>query len=59
MSKGGTREGAGRPYAEPTKPAQIRLTERQRLRFLELGGARWVKRLIDESIARSAKPQEK
>ena len=50
--KGGAREGAGRPHAEPTKPAQIRLTERQRVKYLELGGARWVKRLIDEAIKR-------
>lgn len=41
---------AGRPPAQPTKPAMIRLTEPQRLRYLELGGARWIKRLIDEEI---------
>lgn len=40
---------AGRPPAEPTKPAMLRLTERQRIKYLELGGSRWVKRLIDES----------
>jgi hypothetical protein len=40
----------GRPIAEPTKPAMVRLTEKQRLKFLELGGARWIKRLIDESM---------
>ena len=40
----------GRPVSEPTKPAMIRLTEAQRLKYLELGGARWVKRLIDEAL---------
>ena len=39
----------GRPVAEPTKPAMLRLTEAQRVKYLELGGARWVKRLIDEA----------
>lgn len=47
IAKGGKREGAGRPKAEPTTPVMIRLTEAQRLKFLELGGARWMKRLID------------
>jgi len=41
---------AGRPPAEPTKPAMIRLTDVQRVKFLELGGARWVKRLLNEAI---------
>lgn len=45
-----TKRPRGRPPAPPTKPAMIRLTETQRLKFLELGGSRWVKRLIDESI---------
>jgi len=44
------RKGHGRPRAEPTKPAMVRLTERQRVKFLELGGARWVKRLIDNYL---------
>ena len=48
--KGGKREGAGRPaLAQPTKPVMLRLTETQRLKYLELGGARWVKRLIEEA----------
>ena len=50
IAKGGKREGAGRPKAEPTKPVMTRLTDAQRLKFLELGGARWAKRLIDEQI---------
>ena len=41
---------AGRPPAPPTKPAIVRLTEPQRLKYLELGGVRWIKRLIDEAI---------
>lgn len=51
--KGGKRPGAGRPPAQPTKPAMIRLTEPQRVKYLELGGARWVKRLINEAIDRA------
>ena len=46
--RGGKRPGAGRPTAPPTKPIMLRLTEPQRLKYLELGGARWIKRLIDE-----------
>jgi hypothetical protein len=34
----------------------IRLTEVQRLKFLELGGSRWVKRLIDESVEKTKTP---
>jgi hypothetical protein len=30
----------------------IRLTEPQRIKYLELGGARWVKRLLNEEIER-------
>jgi hypothetical protein len=51
--KGGKREGAGRPKAEPTTPVMLRLTDRQRDKYLELGGARWVKRLIDEEIEKT------
>lgn len=39
----------GRPKAEPTKPVMIRLTEVQRMKYLDLGGARWIKRLVDEA----------
>ena len=51
MSKGGKRPGAGRPPSEPTKPALIRLTERQRAKYLELGGARWLKLWLNLEIA--------
>jgi hypothetical protein len=53
--KGGKQEGAGRPPAPPTKPAMLRLTEPQRIKYLELGGAKWIKRLIDEAIQRGVK----
>lgn len=38
----------GRPKGEPTKPAMLRLTEAQHKIYIERGGARWVKRLLDE-----------
>jgi hypothetical protein len=48
--KGGKREGAGRkPSPNPaTKLATIKMTPRQHARFIELGGSRWVKSLIDK-----------
>jgi len=50
--KAGKREGAGRPpSADPaTKLVTVKMTIRQHKQFLELGGSRWVKRLIDESM---------
>lgn len=50
MEKPEVKRPVGRPIAEPTKPAMIRLTEPQRVKYLELGGARWVKRLIGEEL---------
>lgn len=52
MSKGGKRPGAGRPpAADPaTKMAHIKMTPRQHAKFLELGGSRWIKRLIDAEL---------
>lgn len=47
--KGGTRPGAGRPKAEPTRPVSIRLTAAQHAAYIERGGARWVKRLLSET----------
>lgn len=51
--KGGKREGAGRPAAadKATKLATMKLTPAQHARFLELGGSRWVKRLLAEAQA--------
>ena len=48
--KGGKREGAGRPPA-PARPKPISWrpdTQAQRDKWLELGGARWVKRMINK-----------
>lgn len=45
---GGKRTGAGRPKAPATKPVTLRLTPEQHRVYLERGGARWIKRLIDE-----------
>ena len=46
----------GRPKAEPTKPAMLRLTETQHKAYLDKGGARWVKRLLDEAKTSSKQP---
>lgn len=35
----------------------IRLTEAQRVKYLELGGARWIKRLIQSEIDKSSSPK--
>jgi hypothetical protein len=43
----------GRPKAEPTTPISIRLTKAQHTAYIELGGARWVKRLLSEDIDRA------
>ena len=47
--KGGKREGAGRkPSVDPaSKMTTMRLTPTQHAKYRELGGSRWVKRLID------------
>jgi len=45
---------AGRPPA-PDRPKPISWrpdTQEQRDKWLELGGARWIKRLIDEALLR-------
>ena len=50
--KGGKREGAGRPVGSTkpeTKPVAVRLTEAHRAKFAELGGIRWLRRLLDEA----------
>ena len=50
--RGGKRDGAGRPKAlnPPTKQIKVLVTDEQHAKFLDLGGARWVKRLIDEAL---------
>lgn len=52
--KGGKQPGAGRPpAADPaTKMATIKMTPSQHAKFLELGGSRWVKRLIDAAFGK-------
>lgn len=50
--KGGKQPGAGRPKAEPTTPVTVRLTAAKKDKFMEMGGARWVNRLIDEALAK-------
>ena len=57
--KGGKREGAGRPPSPP-RPAPVSWrpdTQEQRDKFLELGGARWLKRLLNDAMA-ADKPQK-
>lgn len=53
--RGGARKGSGRPQA-PARPAPISWrpeTQEQRDAWLELGGPKWVRRLLDEYIAAS------
>lgn len=49
--KGGKREGAGRPVSTapaPTIQTAIRLSPAHLAKFKELGGVRWLRRLLDE-----------
>lgn len=48
MSRGGKREGAGRPKAEPTTVVRIRLTMPESLALMEAGGVQWIKNRIAE-----------
>ncbi len=49
--KGGKQPGAGRPpSADPARHiVKARLTDAQHAKWLELGGSRWLKRMIEES----------
>ena len=53
--KGGKQPGAGRPPTD--NPAihivKARLTDEQYAKWLELGGSRWAKRLIDEELGKT------
>lgn len=52
MTKGGKQPGAGRPPA-PSRPRPMSWrpdTFAQVQKFKDLGGARWLKRTIDEAI---------
>ena len=48
--KGGKQPGAGRPPSDnPAKHiVKARLTDEQKAKWDELGGSRWLKRMIDE-----------
>lgn len=53
MTKGGKRDGAGRPAGTnkpATKPRAIRMTDEQHAKYVELGGAKWAQRMINEAI---------
>lgn len=51
LMRGGKREGAGRPAApERPKPVSWRPdTQAQRDKFLRLGGAAWIRQMIDKA----------
>ena len=47
-TRGGAREGAGRPTTDnPKKSMTIRLTDSQRETFKNQGGNRWLSALLD------------
>ena len=48
--RGGKRAGAGRPKAAPTVIVRIRLTLEQHAKYLDRGGFRWIKRLLDKAL---------
>lgn len=54
--KGGRQPGAGRPPApDPAiKLVTVKMTVKQHAKFLELGGSRWIKRLIDAALGKPA-----
>ena len=55
VGRGGKRIGAGRPKttARPLPISWRPDTQAQRNMWLELGGARWVKRLINEAASKA------
>ena len=44
---------AGRPKSTnpANKPILVRLTQEQHRQYLEIGGARWLKRLLNDAMA--------
>lgn len=58
--KGGKQPGAGRPHAtDPAvKMATIKMTPSQHAMFIELGGSRWVKRLLNEEMEKTCNQQK-
>lgn len=54
MTKGGTRPGAGRPQRqEEMHRVTVRLTEKQRGIYFDLGGTIWLRRVLDESFQKN------
>ena len=54
--KGGKREGAGRPLGSTkpeAKPRAIRMTDAEHAMYVQLGGVRWVRRLINAEIGKT------
>ena len=49
--KGGKRKGAGRPLSPPRpKPVSWRpQTEAQRAKYLRLGGAKWIRAMLEKA----------
>lgn len=53
MTKGGQRPGAGRPTRpEPVYRVTMRLTEKQRVKYFDVGGVIWVRRVLNELMAK-------
>ena len=48
--RGGAREGAGRPKAEPTVLVRLRLTPAQYKAYVERGEEHWLKRILSEPL---------
>lgn len=49
-SRGGKREGAGRPRGRVcTELILVAVTPKQKEKFFALGGSRWFKKIIDEA----------
>ena len=48
--RGGKREGAGRPPAQPTAVMRIRLPLPVHKQVIERGGDIWLKRIINEAL---------
>ena len=51
MEKAEVKRKAGRPKAPPTEVIRIRLPLPVHAKVMDKGGDRWVKRLINESLA--------
>lgn len=51
--RGGKRDGAGRPVAQPTAVIRIRLPLPVHAKIMALGGDIWVKRVINEALLKN------